>query len=91
VGAALFALLGLIETIQGAPEAVDALSKAGVASPQMLGIVLSAIVVLILGLVALGPHRVRHWLSSILGEPVVGEVFQDPIADLRAWLDERIK
>jgi hypothetical protein len=62
VVAALFAALNLIETAQGAPQAVHLVSKAGVAHPQTLGIVLSTLAVLILGLAALGPERVLRWL-----------------------------
>lgn len=63
-----FALLGLIETLQGAPSAVRWLEDAGVTQPHVLGPILVVVASIILGLVALGPERVRRWLALARGQ-----------------------
>jgi hypothetical protein len=84
---ALFALLNFVETIQGAHQAVKALSEVGVAHPQALGIALSAGAALILGLIALGPDRVRRGWCAISGgsRPASGPKPSLPLLD-RLWL-----
>lgn len=87
VGVGLFALLNFVETVQGAPQAVHALSKVGVAHPQTLGIALSAAAALILGLLALGPDRVRRGWDAISGtsRPASSPKPSLPLLD-RLWL-----
>jgi hypothetical protein len=63
----VFFLAGLVETVQGAPHAAEWLADAGVAESRTLGVILAAIVLVIVGLVALGPVRVKHWLAVARG------------------------
>lgn len=66
---ALTFVLGLIETAQGAPGAVKWLRDAGITQSHTLGVVLAATATIIVGLVALGPERVKHWSAIARGQP----------------------
>lgn len=60
--AAIF-VVGLLETVQGAPNAIDWLADAGVTKSPTLGVILAAIALVVVGLTALGPVRVKRWLA----------------------------
>lgn len=65
------AVVGLFETVQGAPAFVDALADAGITRPHPLGVVLAALGSVVLGLVALGPERTRRYLALARGQKEV--------------------
>lgn len=61
-------VLGVIETAEGAPQAVRGLKDAGVTQPHTLGPILAAVITVIAVLVALGPERVKRWWALAHGQ-----------------------
>ncbi len=65
---AVIFVLGVIETAQGAPQALKWFKDAGVTQSPTLGVILAGLAVVLVGLVALGPERVKRWAALARGE-----------------------
>src|SRR2546426_1028531 len=71
LGSASVALLGLVEMLQGAPQAANWAADLGVSHSRLLGQVAAAVLTVGFGLLTVGPTRLEEWKQQLTGPTLV--------------------